>query len=106
MTEPQRRQRRKTLTDKMVLALPRRRKRYFHPDPELPGHGVRVLPEGPSSFYLIARDAFHKQRWVRLGSTAELTIADSREQARAALKRLKAGLTPFEPPPVRPDTVA
>jgi integrase len=106
MNEPQRRQRRKVFTDKMVAALPRRRKRYFHPDPELPGHGVRVLPDGPSSFYLIARDAFHKQRWVRLGSSAELTIEDSREQARAALKRLKAGLTPFEPPPVKADTVA
>jgi integrase len=106
MTEPQRRQRRKTLTDKMVAALPRKRKRYFFPDCEMPGHGVRVLPDGPPSFYVIARDAFHKQRWVRLGSTAELTIEDSREQARAVLKRLKAGLTPFEAPPVRPDTVA
>jgi integrase len=95
-----------TAIDRMVAALPHRRARYFHPDPELPGHGVRVLPEGPSSFYLIARDAFHKQRWVRLGSTAELKIEESREQARAALKRLKAGLTPFEPPPVRPDSLA
>ena len=69
MTKPMRRERRKTLTDRMVAALPRQNKRYFHPDPELPSHGVRVLPEGPSSFYLIARDAFHKQRWVR-GSAA------------------------------------
>lgn len=106
MTEPPRRQRRKVFTDKMVEALPRRRKRYFHPDPELPSHGVRVLPSGPSSFYVIARDAFKKQRWVRIGSTAELTIEDSREQARAVLKRLRAGQAPFEPPPVRPDTVA
>jgi integrase len=107
MTEPTRRQRRKVLTDKMVAALPRKRKRYFHPDPELPGHGVRVLPDGgPSSFYLIARDAFKKQRWVRIGNTAELTIEDSRERARAVIKRLKAGLTPFEPLPVQPDSVA
>ena len=35
---------------------------------------MRVLPEGPSSFYVIARDAFHKQRWVRIGSTAELEL--------------------------------
>jgi integrase len=106
MTETTRRQRRKTLTDKQVASLQRKRKRYFHPDPELPGHGVRVLPEGPSSFYLIARDAFHKQRWVRLGSTAELTIEASREQARAVLKRLRAGEEPFPSPPVRPDMVA
>jgi Arm domain-containing DNA-binding protein/integrase-like protein len=106
MTKPTRRQRRERLTDKQVASLPRRRKRYFHPDPELPGHGVRVLPDGPSSFYVIARDAFRKQRWLRIGGTAELMIEDSREQARAVLKRLKAGLTPFEPPPVQPDTVA
>jgi integrase len=104
MTEPMRRERRKTLTDKMVAALPRKRKRYFHPDPELPGHGVRVLPEGPSSFYLIARDAYHKQRWVRIGSTAKLKIEDSREQARGVSKRLKAGQPAFEPPPVQPDS--
>jgi integrase len=106
MTEPQRRRRRKVFTHKMAEALPRRRRRYFHPDPEMPGHGVRVLPDGPSSFYVIARDAFRKQRWVKIGNTAELTIEDSREQARAVLKRLKAGLTPFELPPVRADTVA
>ena len=40
--ETQRRPRRKVLTDAMVAALPRRRDRYFHPDPELPKHGVRV----------------------------------------------------------------
>ncbi|HEX2353360.1 MAG TPA: integrase arm-type DNA-binding domain-containing protein, partial [Xanthobacteraceae bacterium] len=93
MTEPTsaRRQRRKVLTDKMVQSLPRRRARYFHPDPEMPGHGVRVLPQGPSSYYVIARDAFRKQRWVKIGSTAELSIADSRERARAVLKRLLAG---------------
>jgi integrase len=106
MSEPTRRERRKTLSDKQVAGLPRRRRRYFHPDPELPSHGVRALPLGPSSFYVIARDAFRKQRWVKIGSTAELTIEDSREQARVVLKRLKAGLDPFEPPPVQPDTVA
>lgn len=101
-----RRPRRKTLTDKGVLALPRRPDRYFHPDPEMPGHGVRVLPDGPSSFYAIARDAHRKQRWVRIGGTAELSIADSRERAREVLKRLRAGLEPFEAPAVKPDTVA
>jgi integrase len=106
MSEPRRRQRRKVLTDKMVASLPRRRRRYFYADPEMPGHGVRVLPDGVSSFYVICRDAFGKQRWVRLGGTAELKIDESREQARAVIKRLRAGLEPFEPPPVKPDTVA
>jgi integrase len=104
--EPTRRQRRKKLTDRMVAALPRRRKRHFFPDPEMPGHGVRVLPDGPSSFYVIARDRFGKQRWVRLGGTAEMSIEQSRERARTVIRRLKDGLEPFEPPPVQPDTVA
>jgi Arm DNA-binding domain len=101
-----RRKRRQRLTNKQVAALPRRRARYFHPDPELPSHGVRVLPDGSSSFYVIARDAFKKQRWVRLGRTAELSIEDSRERARTVLKRLRTGLEPFETPPTRPDSVA
>jgi integrase len=101
-----RRNRRKTLTDRMVAALPRKRSRYFHPDPEQPGHGVRVLPDGPSAFYVITRDPFKKQRWVRIAGTAELTIAESRETARAVIKRVRAGLDPFEPPPTKPDSVA
>lgn len=107
MTDPTpRRQRRRVLTDKMVASLPRRPARYFHPDPEMPGHGVRVYPEGPSVYYVIARDAFRKQRWVRIAATAELTIADSREQARAVIRRLKQGLEPFEPPAPKADSVA
>jgi hypothetical protein len=103
---PQRRTRRKVLSDRMIGALPRKRERYFHPDPELPGHGVRVYPEGPSSYYVIARDAFKKQRWLRLGGTAEMTIEQSRERARGVIRRLKDGLEPFAPPPVKPDTAA
>jgi integrase len=104
--EPARRNRRKTLSDKQVAALPRKRKRYFHPDPEMPGHGVRVMPQGPHSFYVIARDRFRKQRWIRIAGTTEMTIDDSREIARSVIKRLRAGEEPFPPPPVKPDTVA
>jgi integrase len=101
-----RRKRRQRFTDNKVADLKRKPIRYFEPDPELPGHGVRVLPEGPSSFYAIVRDPYRKQRWVRIGNTAELTIEDSRERARAVIKRVRAGLEPFEPPPTKPDTVA
>jgi integrase len=104
--EPTRRQRRKVLTDRMVAALPRRRKRHFHPDPEMPGHGVRVYPAGPSAFYVIARDAFKKQRWVKLGGTAEMGIEQSRERARTVIRRLRDGLEPFEAPKPKPDSVA
>ena len=99
------RQRRKTLTDKMVAALPRRRKRYIQSDPELRGHYVRVPAQGPCVFAAVARYQ-GKQVWATLGSADVLTIDAAREQARAAIKRIKQGQPAFEPPPVQPDTVA
>ena len=103
---PARRKRRPVLTDQMVEGLkPDNRKRYFHPDPELPMHGIRVAPDGQKSFYVIIRDPWKKQRWVKLGSTAELKIEQAREKAREVIARIKQGKPAFEPPPVRPDTV-
>ena len=100
-----RRQRRKTLSDAMVAALPKKAKRYFHPDPELPMHGVRVMPSGLRAFYVVLRDLWDKQRWIKIGGTAEMTIEQSREKARDVIKRVKEGKTPFEPPPVKPQSV-
>ena len=101
-----RRQRRKKLTDLMVAELkPNKRKRYFHPDPELPCHGVRVLPNGQKSFYVVIRDPWKKQRWIKLGNTAELKIEKARDQAREVIERIKKGKSAFEPPPVKPDSV-
>ena len=94
-----RRSRRKVLTDKMVAALPRKPKPYFHPDPELPKHGVRVRPTGPGAYTVVVRDPFGKQRGSRSARTAEMTIAEAREQARTVISRIQQGLQPFEPPP-------
>jgi integrase len=101
-----RRPRRQTLSDKGVAALPRRAGVYFHPDPELPKHGVRVRPAGPGAFTVITRDPYGKQKWVKVGSTAEMSIAAAREKARAVIARVGQGLNPFEPRPIEPDTVA
>lgn len=107
MNEPRPRRRRAILTDKMVCELKRRAVPYVYGDPELGGHAIRIQPHGPPhGYYVIRRDAFGKQRWIKLGSTAELKIEDSREKARTVIRRLKEGLEPFETPPVRPDTVA
>jgi integrase len=104
MSEPSR-QRRKTLTNQMVVALPRRPKRYVQADPELRGHYVRVPPQGPCVFAAVAR--YHgKQIWTTIGTADVLTIEAARDQARAAIKRIKQGLSAFEAPPVQPDTVA
>jgi integrase len=105
MTEPTRRQRRKVLTHRMVLALPRKRKRYTVTDPELRGHYVRVPPQGPCVFAAVARYR-GKQVWATLGTADVLAIDAARDKAREAIRRIKGGLSAFEPLPVRPDSFA
>jgi integrase len=95
---------RRTLTDKGVAALRPRAQRYAEPDPQLAGHYVRVTPSGAKSFAAVTRDPFGKQVWVTIGSTDLIEIEEARARARAAIKRIKAGLPAVEPPPVKPDT--
>ncbi len=106
MTEQirQRRQRRKTLSDDQVAGLPRKTRPYFHPDPELPKHGIRVRQSG-KAYTIITRDPYGKQRWVKIGNTSEFKIDEARDRARAVLKRVEAGLPAKEPPKPRPDSV-
>jgi integrase len=102
-SEPRRRQRRQSLTDKMVAALPKRRKRYVKPDPEQSGHYVRVMPQGANVFAAVARNPFGKQVWATLGSSDVLRIEEARDKARAAIKRIKEGKPAVEPTPREPD---
>jgi len=107
MIEPAiRRQRRKVLTDAMIKNLPRRPKRYPLSDPQQLGHFIRVMPQGPHSFVAVARDPYHRQVWVTLGTTDELKVGEAREQCRAVRKRVAAGLPAVEPPPPKPETFA
>src|SRR6476619_1455948 len=82
---------RKTLTDRGVAALKPRSKLYAHPDPQLPGHYIRVTPAGSKSFVAVARDPRAKQVWTTIGSAAHISIAEARERARDAISRTKAG---------------
>jgi integrase len=77
------------LTDKRVAALKPRPKLYVFPDPQLPGHYIRVMPSGGKSYVTIARDPTGKQVWTTIGKTAELTLERAREEARKALQRTK-----------------
>jgi integrase len=95
---------RKTLSDKGVEALKPRAKRYAFPDPELRGHYVRVQPSGAKSFVAVTLDPYGKQVWSTVGATDVLTIADAREKARTAIKRVREGLPAFEAPPMKPAT--
>jgi integrase len=87
---------RKTLSDKGVAALKPRAKTYHHADPQLPLHYVRVQPSGVKSFYVAPRDPAGKQRWVRIGDTAVVSIAEARDQGREIIKRVHAGLSAVE----------
>jgi integrase len=99
---PDRRQRRKNLTDKQVAALPRKRKRYTMADPEQRGLYLRVPPEGPVSFAVAVRDQYGRKPWVKVGSTADMGIDKARERARTVIRRIRDGLPAFEPVPVKP----
>ncbi len=97
--------RRKTLTDNMVAKLKPGAKRLTLPDPELRGHYVRVTPTGAKSYVAVAREPFEKKQvWATIGGADVLTIDEARERARAAIQRIKAGQSAFEPPPVPPDS--
>lgn len=99
-----RRPRRPALTDKMVRALKERSRAYFEPDVEMPSHGIRVQPSGAKAYYVVTRNPYQEQKWVKIGSTIEMSIEESRERARGVLKRVKAGLSAFEPPPMKPES--
>lgn len=98
--------RRRIFTDTSVAHLQRRPKRYIRSDPEQRGHYVRVMPRGPHVFVAVARNQFGSQIWFTVGTTAELKIDEAREKARHAIRRIKAGLPPVEPPKLAPDSVA
>ncbi|MGB8173586.1 MAG: Arm DNA-binding domain-containing protein, partial [Pseudolabrys sp.] len=78
---------RKTLTDKGVAALKPRPQRYSYSDPELRSHYVRVTPNGGKSFVVGVRNPFHQQIWVTLGNAETMAIEESRDKARAAIRR-------------------
>lgn len=94
----------KRLTDRGVAALKPRAARYAFPDPELRGHYVRVQPSGAKSFVAVTLDPQGKQVWTTVGPADVLTIDEARQQAREAIKRVRAGMPAVKAPPTKPDT--
>ena len=89
---------RRSLSDAGVAALKPRAQRYAEPDPELRGHYVRVQPSGAKSFVVVTRDPGGKQVWATIGGADLLGVAEARERAREAIKRVQAGLPAFDSP--------
>jgi integrase len=98
--------RRKRLTDLQLAALPIRPKAYFHADPEMSGHYIRITPGGAKSFCAVARDPYSKQVWSTVGSANLLKVDEARELARKAILRIKNGLPAKDTPPSKPDSYA
>ena len=80
--------RRHRLTDQGVSTLGVRAKRYTFADPELPGHYVRVQPNGSKSFVVVARDPRGKQHWRTVGSPPML-IDDARDIGRQVIRSIR-----------------
>jgi integrase len=97
---------RRSLSDNGVRALKPRAARYLHPDPELGGHGVRVMPSGVKSFVVVANDPDGKQHWITLGRCDAMPIEEARGEARAVIKRIRAGLPAREPTAPAPESFA
>ena len=96
---------RKSLSDAGVVALKPRAARYSFPDPELRGHYVRVTPGGAKSFVVVTRGPGGKQIWATIGGADLMTVAEAREKAREAIKRVQAGKPAFDTP-VKAETFA
>jgi len=88
---------RKTMSDKGVAALKARAAQYAVSDPELRGHWIRIQPSGSKSFWAVTRQPGGKQIWTRIAPADAVPIETAREQARAILQRVRAGLPAFEP---------
>jgi integrase len=80
--------RRHRLTDSDVARLPPKAKRYTHADPELPGHYVRVSPNGEKVFVVVARTPRGKQLWRTIGAPP-MKIDDARDAGRKKIRELR-----------------
>jgi integrase len=89
--------RRRSLTDKQVAALPRKKKRYVLADPELRNHVVRVPASGPATYYCVCRSPSGKLIWHKVGATNEIGIEEARTRCREATRKIKAGEPLVEP---------
>jgi integrase len=106
-TEPQRRRRRTTFTDKTIADLKHGRKRYAEPVPLVPGLYVRIPALGstaPKTFTVVGRNDLNRQVWFSLGPVS-IGIEAAAKLAPVVRERLARGLPPVEPPTPAQDSV-
>ena len=69
---------RRTLTHDVISDLKPKAERFSVSDPELPGHYVRVTPNGAKTFVAMARDPNKKQVMHTIGTTKLYRIGVAR----------------------------
>jgi integrase len=74
-------------------------------DPLSPGHLFIRINRASKSFTVVACGPDGVQKWATIGRTDHVTIDEARIQAKAIVKRIKAGETPKEPPKPKAQTV-
>lgn len=89
----------------VAYAKPDAAKRITIGDPDTRGLYLRITPKGQKTFTIVARNPEGKQIWREVGNVDDMELEAAREKARLGVKRIKAGLEPFEveapakPPP-------
>ncbi len=71
-------------------------KRVTVGDPDTRGLFVRMTPNGVKTYTIVARNPEGRQVWAAVGKCDEISLDDARELAREGVKRIKAGLPPFQ----------
>lgn len=82
------------LTERSIVALKARPRRYVVMDDMVPGLGVRVSPSGSKIFVLIARYNTPNPTRRSLGAFGKLTLDDARDKARDWHRSLNRGVDP------------
>lgn len=91
---PNERNRRK-LTKTLIVSLHPQSKEYAVWDSECPGFGVRVLPSGRKSYFVMYRDERRRTKRQTLGAVDTKDVSSARKEARQALADIERGVNPF-----------
>lgn len=84
--------------EKTVATVRPTTKRQVIFDEATTGLALIVSPKGKKTFSIVARDPSGKQVWKRIGDPAAMDVKEARQEAVAAVARVKAGEAPTLPP--------
>jgi integrase len=97
----------RTLTDDDIKALtvPRGKDRDMRADPDCRGMYFRLMKSGVKSYVVAERGPGGKQVWSTIARCEDMPVEDARIEARARIKRIKAGLPAVKPPALPPESL-